>query len=92
MRQIPFPATILLLAAIVPPASPADGDWPMWRHDPALTGYQPTPGAMAKEPRIRRPAFPRGVARHGDLRRPARLGPGLRGVGPGRGSPRRLRG
>jgi hypothetical protein len=30
----------------------ADGDWPMWRHDPALTAYQPTPGAMASEPRV----------------------------------------
>ena len=52
MRLILFPAAILLLMALVPLTSGADGDWPMWRHDPALTGYQPTPGAMAKEPRI----------------------------------------
>lgn len=30
-------------------AAPA-GTWPMWRHDAGLTGYQPLPGAMAKEP------------------------------------------
>ncbi len=24
----------------------------MWRHDPALIAYQPTPGAMASEPRV----------------------------------------
>ena len=46
MRPISFPVAILLLVALVPPTSGADGDWPMWRHDPALTGYQPTPGAM----------------------------------------------
>ena len=52
MRPISIPAMIFLLVALVPPTSGADGDWPMWRHDPALTGYQPTPGAMTKEPRI----------------------------------------
>jgi outer membrane protein assembly factor BamB len=44
--------TITLLLALTPPILGADGDWPMWRHDPALTGYQPAPGAMAREPRI----------------------------------------
>ncbi len=52
MRPISLPATILLLVALVPPTSGAEDDWPMWRHDPALTGFQPTPGAMAKEPHI----------------------------------------
>ncbi len=52
MRPISFPAMILQLVALVPVASGADGDWPMWRHDPALTGYEATPGAMSKEPRI----------------------------------------
>jgi hypothetical protein len=52
MRPISFPAAIPLLLALAAPTFGADGDWPMWRHDPALTGYQPTPGAMAKEPRI----------------------------------------
>src|SRR5437879_5194176 len=34
------------------PASAADGQWPMWRHDGRLTGYQPLPGAMKQEPRV----------------------------------------
>src|SRR5689334_20122408 len=45
-----LPAALLL--SLAPPILGADGDWPMWRHDPALTGYQPAPGAMAREPRI----------------------------------------
>ncbi len=52
MRPMSFPATILLLVALVRPISGADGDWPMWRHDTALTGYQPSPGRMTEEPRI----------------------------------------
>src|SRR3954470_22976537 len=41
-----------LLLVLSPPILGADGDWPMWRHDPAQTGYQPIPGAMTGEPRI----------------------------------------
>ena len=55
MRPISFPVTILRLAELVPPTFGAAGDWPMWRHDPALTGYQPTPGGMTKEFRIPAP-------------------------------------
>ncbi len=28
------------------------GDWPMWRHDGRLTGYQPLPGGMLRPPQI----------------------------------------
>ncbi len=28
------------------------GDWPMWRHDARLTGYQPLPGAMKRAPEV----------------------------------------
>jgi hypothetical protein len=52
MRPITMPATISLLLALAAPTLGGDGDWPMWRHDPILTGYQPTPGAMARAPRI----------------------------------------
>src|SRR6267142_5209083 len=34
-------------------SSAADGDWPMWRHDAHLSGYQPLPGAMTEAPRVR---------------------------------------
>lgn len=30
----------------------AEGDWPMWRHDTKLSGYQPLAGAMARAPRV----------------------------------------
>jgi hypothetical protein len=30
----------------------AEGEWPMWRHDERLTGYQPLPGAMKQAPRV----------------------------------------
>lgn len=30
----------------------ADGTWPMWRRDAALTAFQPMPGAMKTEPRV----------------------------------------
>jgi hypothetical protein len=48
-------SSYLMAALLMTPALStlgADGDWPMWRYDPALTSYQPTPGAMEKEPRI----------------------------------------
>ncbi|HEY1376357.1 MAG TPA: FG-GAP-like repeat-containing protein [Gemmataceae bacterium] len=44
-----------------PPPRPPDwcgrpslvpGDWPMWRHDGRLTGYQPLAGGMARPPRV----------------------------------------
>src|SRR4051794_14933535 len=28
------------------------GDWPMWRHDGGIVGYQPLAGAMKSEPRV----------------------------------------
>src|SRR5437773_2211633 len=33
-------------------AAAAEGDWPMWRHDTQLSGYQPLPGAMSSAPRV----------------------------------------
>ena len=30
----------------------AEGEWPMWRHDARLTGYQPLPSAMRQAPRV----------------------------------------
>ena len=51
MKTSPYLIAALLIT-LSPPGIGSDGDWPMWRHDPALTGYQPTPEAMAKEPRI----------------------------------------
>jgi hypothetical protein len=30
----------------------AEGDWPMWRHDTRLSGYQPLAGAMKTSPRV----------------------------------------
>jgi hypothetical protein len=46
------PYLIAALLALAPPTLGAEGDWPMCRHDPALTGFQPTLGAMAEEPRV----------------------------------------
>jgi outer membrane protein assembly factor BamB len=37
-------------AQFTQPAS--KGDWPMWRRDTRLSGYQPLPGAMVKPPRV----------------------------------------
>src|SRR5437763_630811 len=38
---------------VISSASPApDGQWPMWRHDAAITGHQPLSGAMKAEPRV----------------------------------------
>ena len=51
MKTSPYLMAALLLTLALPTLG-ADGDWPMWRRDSALTGYQPTPGAMAKEPRV----------------------------------------
>ncbi len=56
-QRPPWTMRSLLILSLVPltlssPAQGADGDWPMWRHDTALTAYQPVPGAMTKEPRI----------------------------------------
>ena len=28
------------------------GDWPMWRQNGRMTGYQPMPGAMTAEPAV----------------------------------------
>jgi hypothetical protein len=55
MRPISFPVTIVLLMVPMLPTYGAGGDWRMWRHDPALTGYQPTPGGVTKEFRIPAP-------------------------------------
>jgi len=33
-------------------ATAAEGDWPMWRHDTQLSGYQPLPGVMTSAPRV----------------------------------------
>src|SRR5690242_17243379 len=33
-------------------AAAAEGDWPMWRHDTRLSGYQPLAGAMKASPRV----------------------------------------
>lgn len=52
MRTTSILAMIPVLLALTTPAPAAGGDWPMWRHDPSQTGYQPTPGAMTREPRI----------------------------------------
>src|SRR6185312_6260294 len=53
MRTASYPiAVACCLLACSSSAPGADGDWPMWRHDPSLTAYQPTPGAMASEPRV----------------------------------------
>src|SRR5262249_47870031 len=38
------------LAALV--AARAEGDWPMWRHDSALSAFQPVAGEMTNEPRV----------------------------------------
>jgi hypothetical protein len=51
-RILGFHFCALLAAIFAPTALAADGDWPMWRHDTALTGYQNMPGAMRSEPRI----------------------------------------
>src|SRR5436309_1754568 len=43
---------ILLLSVALTAFAGTIGEWPMWRGDPALTGFQPLPGAMKKAPRI----------------------------------------
>src|SRR4051812_28567810 len=48
----PVVRALTLVLFLASPGLGADGDWPMWRHDMSLTGYQPAPGAMSKDPRI----------------------------------------
>lgn len=43
---------LLLLLGGAPSASAADGDWPMWRHDNRLTGWQAMPANLTSEPRV----------------------------------------
>lgn len=66
---------LIAIAAVLHPilATPlfgAEGDWPMWRHDPTLSGHQPVPGSMTKEPRVlarHRPGASPGAATFADL-------------------------
>src|SRR4051812_21415056 len=40
------------LSAQTTRASGSGGDWPMWRHDGGIVGYQPLAGAMKSEPHV----------------------------------------
>ena len=51
-RVLCLTALAWLLLAFAVTSRAAGGDWPMWRHDTSLTGYQPLPAAMKKAPRI----------------------------------------
>src|SRR5436190_5392176 len=57
MRSLAFSLAALVLLThfatgqTTAPVKPS-GDWPIWRHDTRLTGYQPTPGAMTRPPRV----------------------------------------
>jgi outer membrane protein assembly factor BamB len=47
-----FICTLTFIIYLAVPVAAAPGDWPMWRHDSTLTGFQPLPAAMTNAPRV----------------------------------------